>query len=203
MQKPLMKPLIIAICGKSATGKDTTARWLSAALEDAHIPTNIIVSDTTRPPRYYEEDGVDYNFLTETVFHNKINYEQYLEYSFFNGWFYGTDHNTIDYSSVNIGIFNIDGISSLAVHQDKYDIYCIYLKCNAYERIRRSTEREGKFRLEYIRRAIADNHDFKGINNILKRFSYHGIFDSSNTSIHEIIDIIIWQLKIKRLIYFT
>ena len=86
------------------------------------IPANMIVSDTTRPPRIYEENGLDYNFLSETEFHNKINYDKYLEYSYFNGWFYGTDYDTIDINSVNIGIFNIDGISSIAAHQDKYEM---------------------------------------------------------------------------------
>ena len=67
------RPVIIAICGKSATGKDTLAAWLLSMLKVINVPTNIIVSDTTRPPRFKEENGVDYYFLTENKFNNKIN----------------------------------------------------------------------------------------------------------------------------------
>ena len=68
--------------------------------------------------------------MTETEFHNKINYEKYLEYSSFNGWFYGTSSESIDYNAVNIGIFNIDGISNIAAYQNEYEIICVYLECN-------------------------------------------------------------------------
>lgn len=200
--QPPPKPIIVAICGKSASGKDTLAHWLYSMLKAIKIPVNIIVSDTTRPPRIYEANGVDYNFLTETEFHNKINYEKYLEYSSFNGWFYGTDPENIDYNAVNIGIFNIDGISNIAAHQDKYEILCVYLKCSFYNRIKRSIEREGKFKIEYIRRAFADNQDFKDIFNILKRFPNYFIFNSIKTPTSEMVDHIIWRLKIKNLYRF-
>ena len=200
--QPPPKPVIIAICGKSASGKDTLAKWLMSMLKAIKIPVNIIVSDTTRPPRIYEEDGVDYNFLTETEFHNKINYNEYLEYSSFNGWFYGTDPKSIDYNAVNIGIFNIDGISSIAAYQNEYEIICVYLECNIYHRIKRSIEREGTFKREYIRRALADNKDFKNIYNILRRFPNFFIFNSVKIPTSEMVDHIIWRLKIKNLCHF-
>lgn len=199
--QPSPKPVIIAICGKSASGKDTLAKWLSSMLKAIKIPVNNIVSDTTRPPRIYEENGVDYNFLTEIEFHNKINYEKYLEYSCFNGWFYGTDHNAIDYNSINIGVFNIDGISSLAAHQNEYEIFCVYLKCNIYTRIKRSVEREGQFKKEYFRRAFMDNQDFKYINNTLKRFPNFFVFDSNKIPASEMVDHIIWRLKIRNFLH--
>lgn len=166
-------------------------------LKAVDISVNNIVSDTTRPPRIYEKNNIDYNFLTETEFHNKINYEKYLEYSCFNGWFYGTDYNAIDPDCINIGIFNVDGISNLVIHQNEYEIFCIYLKCNLYNRIKRSIEREKCFKKEYIRRIFADNKDFKNIKNILKHFSNCFIFDSSKTSTPEMVDHVIWRLKMK------
>lgn len=200
--KPPPKPIIIAICGKSASGKDTLARWLLSMLKAIKIPSNMIVSDTTRPPRLCEKNGVNYNFLTDIEFHNKINYEEYLEYSSFNGWFYGTSRDAIDYNSVNIGIFNVDGISSLATYQNEYEIFCIYLKCNLYNRIKRSIEREGRFKKEYIRRALTDSVDFKYIKNILKRFPNCFVFDSNEISTPEMVDRIIWRLKVKNLCHF-
>ena len=197
---PPKKPVIIAICGKSATGKDTLASWLISMSKVNNIPVNMIVSDTTRPPRIFEEEGVDYNFLTETEFHNKINNDNYLEYSCFNGWFYGTDKTAILQDSINVGVFNLDGISSLAAYQDKFEIVCVYLRCGLIQRLIRSYEREHKFKIEYVRRAHADYCDFKNIKNILRRFPNQFIFDSQRIPIVSMVDHIIWRLKMKNLL---
>lgn len=194
------KPVIVAICGKSATGKDTLAAWLLSMLKAIDIPTNIIVSDTTRPPRLNEQSGLDYNFLDENEFHNKINSNQYLEYSNFNGWFYGTDKHAILNDSINIGVFNIDGISSLAMHSGEFEIICVYLKCNLYQRLKRSINREGCFKLEYLRRAKTDYHDFKKMNKMLIRFPNYFVFDSFQMSVIAMADHIIYRLKIKNLL---
>jgi len=194
------KPVIIAICGKSATGKDTLANWLLSMLKTYKIPCNIIISDTTRPPRIFEENNIDYNFLTDVEFHNKINNEEYLEYTSFNGWFYGTDIKAILKDSINIGVFNLEGMSNLANHQDKFEIICVYLKCNFIQRLLRSYERERKFKVEYVRRAHADYCDFKDIKSLLKRFPNQFIFDSHHTPTVSMVDHIIWRLKMKNLL---
>lgn len=189
------KPVIIAICGKSGTGKDTLANWLMGMLKLKNIPTNIIISDTTRPPRKNEVNHVNYNFLSKDEFNNKIKNKEYFEYSCFNNWFYGTNKSSIVSNSINIGVFNKDGISSLIKHQDSFDIICVYLKCNLIERLIRSYHREHKIKIEYFRRAYTDYYDFKNIKNILKCFSNYLIFDTKHTSIITIVDIIGWKLK--------
>ena len=56
------KYTIIAIMGKAGAGKDTLLKTL---LHTAPFDTaNPIISCTTRPIRDYEQDGVDYHFLT-------------------------------------------------------------------------------------------------------------------------------------------
>lgn len=191
------RPVIIAICGKSATGKDTLAAWLLSMLKVINVPTNIIVSDTTRPPRFKEKNGVDYYFLTEDEFHNKINSNKYLEYSSFNGWFYGTDKSNIKNNCINIGIFNVDGLSSLAAYAADFEIVCVYLKCSLYQRIKRSVEREGCFKIEYLRRAKADYYDFKDIEKILIRFPNRFVYNSFKTPVVTVVDHIVWRLKMK------
>ena len=194
------RPIIIAICGKSATGKDTLANWLLSMLRVSNIPANMIISDTTRMPRIFEKDGVDYNFLTEDEFCYKINNGNYLEYSSFNGWFYGTDKQSIISNSINIGVFNVDGMSSLANYQPDFEVICVYLKCGLIHRLIRSYDRERKIKIEYIRRVYTDYCDFKNIKNTLKCFPGQFIFDSQRTPTVLMVDRIMWRLKMKNLL---
>jgi guanylate kinase len=59
---------IIAICGKSAVGKDT---MLQGMLEAKGDNVHEVISHTTRPPREGEVDGKHYHFISRTDFANK------------------------------------------------------------------------------------------------------------------------------------
>ena len=67
-----------------------------SALRDWLDNTKGIVSCTTRPPRDYEVDGVDYHFLTPDQFAEKVLDGSMLEAASFNGWFYGTAISELD-----------------------------------------------------------------------------------------------------------
>ena len=54
---------IIALFGKSSAGKDYLQKWIVN-----NFNVNKMVSCTTRPPRDYEKEGVDYFFLTNEKF---------------------------------------------------------------------------------------------------------------------------------------
>lgn len=58
---------VIALFGPSGSGKDTIAKIL-AKQNNVHE----IVSCTTRPMRDYEQDGVDYYFLSNEEFGKKV-----------------------------------------------------------------------------------------------------------------------------------
>ena len=60
-KSPKVKPEIIAIIGKSASGKDTI---FNEVLRQSQEPLHRIVCFTTRPPRNNEINGQDYIFLT-------------------------------------------------------------------------------------------------------------------------------------------
>lgn len=150
------KPVILAICGKSATGKTCLSRWLVGDLAARGIKCQEIVSDTTRPPRSGEIDGKDYHFVTEKEFADK----EHLEESTFRGWRYGTPEDAIK-DGINIGVFNTDGMKSLLSYRRKYVIIPVLLEDKLIVRLHRSYDREGKWHWEYIRRAMADRKDFK------------------------------------------
>lgn len=172
------KPTLLAFCGKSATGKDTIAKWLHHQLSGMNIPNRIIISDTTRPPRANERDGIDYYFIPEKDFIRGINKNVYLEWSFFRGWYYGTNKAEIDNNMILIGVFNPEGIKSLRERYNrKFNIIPIYLKNNFLVRLERSWEREGKWRAEFLRRSFVDLFDFLGFKKIIQSFPYHIILD--------------------------
>ena len=77
-------PLIFA--APSGAGKTSIAHALRERREDVVFS----VSATTRPPREYERDGVDYFFRTEEQFRRMIAQGELLEWAEVHGNLYGT-----------------------------------------------------------------------------------------------------------------
>ncbi len=166
-----MKKTIIAICGPSASGKDTLAKTLYTYLaSDPDNPkTGIIVSDTTRPKRPQEVEGVHYNYISLFDFLMKAQKNLYLEFQKFRGWYYGTPIDEIIDNDISIGIFNAGGLYQLMKwHNVKYNVVPVYLNASFFTRLKRSIRREGKFKLEFLRRGITDLDDFIDIENRIK-----------------------------------
>lgn len=76
---------MIILLGESASGKSSIAK----ALERKYGYKRII-QYTTRPKRDNEIDKVDYYFITESEFENVLMENQFIEYSKYNDWYYGT-----------------------------------------------------------------------------------------------------------------
>ena len=159
------KPIILAICGKSCSGKDSLKYWLVKEL-DAHG----MISDTTRCPRAKERNGVDYHFISRREFESKIFDNEYLEYTEFNNWCYGTPQSEVQ-EGINVGIFNAQGIKSLISQQNKYTVIPILLdKVPIKTRLARSIYREHQWKMEYLKRVWRDYKDFKDIRDVLHEF---------------------------------
>ena len=157
-----MKTKIIAIFGKSGTGKGT----LQNLLIKLHPDFNKIVSFTTRPKRDNEIEGQDYFFVNHNEFINLIKEQQMLEYTNFNNWYYGTGIKSIKKDSVNIGVFNIQGICSILklLPKAEYEIFPIEVIADDTTRLLRAINRENNPNCaEICRRFLADEGDFKDI----------------------------------------
>lgn len=159
----MSKPGLIAVVGKSCSGKNTYVKYL-------HEP--FWISDTTRPPRIGEIDGVDYNFITNCEFANRVAKNKYLEFTNFRNWFYGHNKDSLSKEGWNVGIFDPKGILNiLENYSDEFDFIVVYyLKVNFIERLRRSFYREHQWKLEYFRRLIVDFINFINLEKELAKY---------------------------------
>ena len=71
---------VIALFGKSGAGKDTIQKELLKYIDNSQG----IVSNTTRDPRDYEKDGIDYHFISVEDFAKKVLNGEMLEATNFN-----------------------------------------------------------------------------------------------------------------------
>ena len=90
--QPSQKGLFILISGPSGTGKTSVIK----ALCENDTTLAFSISATTRPPRSDEADGVDYYFLDETEFEDRIQCGGFLEWVKYGGHYYGTLKSTIE-----------------------------------------------------------------------------------------------------------
>lgn len=79
-----------------------------------------MILDTTRKPRNGENDGIDYNFVTEDLFKSLISSDAFLEYANFSGNWYGTSWKAIEKikQAGKICILDVDlaGVKSIKSH---------------------------------------------------------------------------------------
>ena len=162
---------IVALFGPSSSGKDTLAKQLAT-----YPNISEIISCTTRPQRDYEQDGVDYYFLTTNQFAEKVINGSMLEATTFRDWFYGTPLESLSPNMINVGVFNKQGIECL-LQDSRLLVVPVLVTCEDKTRLLRSLERETNPDCEEIcRRFLADLQDFEVID-----FDYLTYYNGSNT----------------------
>ncbi len=111
---PIRDGLLVVISGPAGSGKSTLVDNLIA-----NKPGNArrTVTATTRAPRPGEVNGVDYYFLTVAEFTDMISKGELLEYTQFNGHYYGVPkkplHAELAKGGVVILVIEVDGAESI------------------------------------------------------------------------------------------
>tara|TARA_Y100000296_G_scaffold49005_1_gene56155 strand:+ start:7026 stop:7763 length:738 start_codon:yes stop_codon:yes gene_type:complete len=77
--------LVITLTGPSGTGKNTVSNMVMERDEKVKY----FITATTREPRSYEKEGVDYYFLTKEEFEKRLDEDAFLEWSRHYGNYYG------------------------------------------------------------------------------------------------------------------
>lgn len=116
-----MEGKLVIISAPSGAGKTTIVKHLLQ--NDDRLEFSI--SATTRKPREFEKDGLDYYFLPVSEFKNKIRNNSFVEWEeVYKNHFYGTLKSEIDriWSSGKSVIFDVDvkgGINLKRIFSDK------------------------------------------------------------------------------------
>jgi len=86
MTKAIREGILFILCGPAGAGKTTVAHHL----QEKYPPCDFSVSVTSRAPRSGEKNGVDYYFVSEAEFKDKISKNEFFEYEEVHGRYYGT-----------------------------------------------------------------------------------------------------------------
>lgn len=90
----MKKGLVIILSGASSVGKGAIRH---ALLEDEELKLFYSISMTTRPRKGDEVDGKDYYFVSHEEFADAVKKKELLEYTEFNGYYYGTPKNQVEF----------------------------------------------------------------------------------------------------------
>lgn len=112
--------IVVILSGVSSVGKDEIRKLL---LADEDLKLFYSVSETTRPQKEGEVDGIDYYFVSHEAFANSVKNFQLLEYTEFNGYYYGTPRAQVEHL-VNMGknvLIEVEaqGVGSIKMNIDR------------------------------------------------------------------------------------
>ena len=145
---------IIAIIGKTNSGKDTAAKYLHNK-----YGLDMVVSHTTRPMRTYETNGKEHWFDTKLEFDNFLKNNKIIAYT-------KNDMTGIEYAAVlskeelsknMIYIINPDGINWMHKNAPDINILSIYIDLNEEEIINRGIKRGDN--IEVLKERLASERD--------------------------------------------
>ena len=168
-----MKGKFIVISGPGGVGKDTIAKEL--------VNKGIAiysVSMTTRKKRSNEIDDKDYFFVDIDTFENNIKDGKILEYTLFNGNYYGTPSefifNNLEKGTNVIGVLDIKGV--LNVEKIYPEAISIFIMPPSFEELEKRIRNRKSWKGKEKRNCIAkdeikckDKYDYVVINNTVDK----------------------------------
>ncbi len=88
---PERSPLLIVVSGPSGVGKDAALK----RMRELDYPFYFLVTNTTRPKRVEEVEGVDYHFVTKEQFGEMEGRAEFLERAVVYGYDYGNSRREV------------------------------------------------------------------------------------------------------------
>lgn len=183
---------IIAITGKSSSGKDSIARVLANQYEYKYV-----VSTTTRPKRSNEINHMDYHFISDKEFQGLINSDKLVEYRNYNTienglntiWHYGIEREEIDLSKHSYCcVVDLAGLEDLK-REFNYKVISLYIDVPEKIRKLRAIARDRFFeKEEFVRRCKDDDIKFANVYNVVDFIIRNDNFDECLVEVLHCID---------------
>ncbi len=168
---------IVVVSGPSGVGKGTLIQVLNERFNGARIT----VSDTTRPQRSHEKEGVSYNFVSVEEFKKRIAAGYYVEWEYFFDTYYGTPKSELKSLGPDDAVLlELDPKGALSIRREYPAAALIFVLpasvAQLRERlVRRGTESESQLatRLGRINEELnmASNFDYAIVNDDLNKAS--------------------------------
>ena len=141
MEKQFNK--IILITAPSGSGKTSVVKYMMKKFPKLAFS----VSATTRPPRKSEKEGIDYYFISEEDFQQKIHNKEFLEWEMvYEGKYYGTLKSEISriWKENKVPVLDIDVQGAIHVQQ-QYPINTIalFVQAPSFEELKRRLQTRG------------------------------------------------------------
>ena len=168
---------LYVISAPSGTGKTSLVK----ALIEKDPSIRLSVSTTTREPRANEVNGKDYFFVKKEDFDKQINNNEFLEWAYVYGNFYGTSATLVK-NSINRGekvLLEIDWQGAFQIKQrcNKHSLTLIFVAPPSLETLKERLQKRGQDKLTVITKRLAaakeemaksDNFDYVIINDNFK-----------------------------------
>jgi guanylate kinase len=149
-----MKGLLVIISGPSGAGKTTIVRELIARMRDRY-PIQQVVTYTTRDMREGEKPGVDYHWISQEEFRQKIDQGFFLEWSDAYGAYYGTPRTVLDdIAQGKIDIATVDGVGARLLKAQMPDAVTIWLDAPSLDELRKRLINRAKNTPEQIEKRL-------------------------------------------------
>ena len=117
--------MLLIISGPSGVGKTTITRAVERAIPGAVFS----VSATTRPRSSVDVDGVDYHFLSNEQFQERVQAKAFLEHAEFAGNYYGTLRDPVDANLARgrLMILEIDVQGAINVKKQMPEAFALFI----------------------------------------------------------------------------
>lgn len=166
---------VIAISAPSGAGKTTIVKEILKLYPEIIFS----VSATTRPRRETETNGIEYFFITENEFKQKIEKKEFVEWEKFYDYYYGTFKSFVD-DNITAGkdvLIEIDVKGALSIKRIYPDSHVIYILPPSYdELVKRLRNRNTENKADFLKRterakmelSLKDQFDYIVVNEKLE-----------------------------------
>lgn len=134
---------LIIITAPSGAGKTSITKYLMKTFPQLAFS----ISAATRNPRYTEQNGVDYHFMSIVDFKNKIQHDEFVEWEMvYEGKYYGTLKSELEriWEAEKIPVLDIDVKGAIHVQQQYPETsLSLFIQTPSVEELKKRLESRG------------------------------------------------------------